>query len=361
VSSSFTGGSNLLVVEEFDGSEVISDPLSEDAVFTSSLSGLSSHGLVDRGIELGSEEVGDGVSGEVDLSDSVSHVGEVVIDDVINEFSDVDNEGVVSGDRGLLVFVVVEHLESSVVEGGQDGDCGVNVLELSQQNVVVVGVHVGVDLVSLEVSSETHGGELVIDEKFRELGHVEGTGNRLDEGTSDVTSDLESSLEDFLESVIEGSIISLRPDIGLGDLVSHSVKRGLHVVGLGGFGLMGSNVEDILELESTVNIINSGAETSVSVGVGGVVFLDGKVVLLFLGELEESLEVVQFDGGVVLWDINDVEESEFLHGLEDEGIDVDISAQEILEGDTGNSGKTFSRILSPQFLDKGGQEGRSTS
>ena len=37
------------------------------------------------------------------------------------------------------------YLESSVVEGGQDGDCGVNVLELSQQNVVVVGVHVGVD------------------------------------------------------------------------------------------------------------------------------------------------------------------------------------------------------------------------
>ena len=42
---------HLLVVEEFDGSEVISDPLSEDAVFTASLSGLVSHGLVDRGIE----------------------------------------------------------------------------------------------------------------------------------------------------------------------------------------------------------------------------------------------------------------------------------------------------------------------
>ena len=60
---------------------------------------------------LGSKEVGDGVSGEVDLSDSVSHVGEFVIDDVINEFSDVDDERVVTGDRGLLVFVVVEHLK----------------------------------------------------------------------------------------------------------------------------------------------------------------------------------------------------------------------------------------------------------
>ena len=94
------------------------------------------------------------------------------------------------------------YLESSVVEGGQDGDGGVNVLELSQQNVVVVGVHVGVDpkeegrlmigfdrkvldclsalslkfqflafpshlLASLEVSSETHGGELIINEECR--------------------------------------------------------------------------------------------------------------------------------------------------------------------------------------------------
>ena len=60
---------------------------------------------------LGSKEVGDGVSGEVDLSDSVSHVGEFVIDDVINEFSDVYDKRVVTGDRGLLVFVVVEHLK----------------------------------------------------------------------------------------------------------------------------------------------------------------------------------------------------------------------------------------------------------
>jgi hypothetical protein len=28
---------------------------------------------------------------------------------------------------------------------------------------------------------------------------------------------------------------------------------------------------------------------------------------------------------------------------------------------TGNSGKTFSGLIGPQFLNKGGQEGRSTS
>ena len=88
--------------------------------------------------------------------------------------------------------------------------------------------------------------------------------------------------------------------------------------------------------------------TSVGVWVSSVVFFDGKVVFLFLRELEESLEVVQFDGGVVLRDIYDVEESEFLHGHEDEGIDVDIPAQEVLEGDTGNSGKTFRGFIIPQ-------------
>ena len=41
----------------------------------------------------------------------MSHIGKVVINDVINEFSDVDDERVVTGDRGLLVFVVVQHLK----------------------------------------------------------------------------------------------------------------------------------------------------------------------------------------------------------------------------------------------------------
>ena len=44
-------GTYLLVVEELDGTEVISDPFSEDVVFTSSFSGLLGHGFVDRGIE----------------------------------------------------------------------------------------------------------------------------------------------------------------------------------------------------------------------------------------------------------------------------------------------------------------------
>ena len=72
---------------------------------------------------LGSKEVGDGVSGEVDLSDSVPHVGEFVIDDVINEFSDVDDERVVTGDRGLLVFVVVEHLKMWMLDSKNKRKC----------------------------------------------------------------------------------------------------------------------------------------------------------------------------------------------------------------------------------------------
>ena len=156
---------------------------------------------------LGSQEVSDGVSVEVHLSNSVSDWRYFVVDQIINQLSDVDDEGVLSGDGGSSVLVLVQHLEHSivkfliwlwiydlqkgkkwvacvmiyvflchnfarngkcvsrkatsvvwemtqvmadylkttVVEGREDSDGRVNVLEFSEESSVEVRVHVAVD------------------------------------------------------------------------------------------------------------------------------------------------------------------------------------------------------------------------
>ena len=81
---------------------------------------------------LGSKEVGNRVSVKVDLSNSVSDGWDLVVDEVVHQLSNIDDEGGVSGYRSWSVLVLVEHFETSVVEGGEDCDGRVNVLQLSQ-------------------------------------------------------------------------------------------------------------------------------------------------------------------------------------------------------------------------------------
>ena len=45
----------------------------------------------------------------------------------------------------ILKFREVSHLKTTVVEGGEDSDSGVNVFQLSQEGSVKVRVHVAVD------------------------------------------------------------------------------------------------------------------------------------------------------------------------------------------------------------------------
>ena len=80
---------------------------------------------------------------------------------------------------------------------------------------------------------------------------------------------------------------------------------------------------------------------------------DGKFVLDVLIKIVELFHVVVFQSSAVLGDINNVEESVSLHGLEEEGVDVGVVVKEILVGDLGNSREHAMFLLGPQSERRG--------
>ena len=107
---------------------------------------------------------------------------------------------------------------------------------------------------------ESEGGELVLSEESGQLGVLHGSGDAPDERSSDVPPDLESSLEGLLESLIEGAVSSLGPDVGFLAVVSEFLQD---VVALDGSSssLVGSNVVQVLVLQSVLYIVQSRAVT----------------------------------------------------------------------------------------------------
>ena len=71
-------------------------------------------------------------------------------------------------------------------------------------------------------------------------------------------------------------------------------------------------------------LINDRLITSVGVLVGGIVSPDSEFVLDILIKIVELLHVVEFQRGAVVGDVYYVEEAVFLHGLEEEGVNVGV-------------------------------------
>ena len=71
-------------------------------------------------------------------------------------------------------------------------------------------------------------------------------------------------------------------------------------------------------------LINDRLITSVGVLVGGIVSPDSEFVLDILIKIVELLHVVEFQRGAVVGDVHNVEEAVFLHGLEEEGVNVGV-------------------------------------
>ena len=88
--------------------------------------------------------------------------------------------------------------------------------------------------------------------------------------------------------------------------------------------------------------------TSVSVLVSRVVSPDGQLILDILIQIIELLHVVLFQRGAVFRDIHNVEETELLHGLEEEGVDVGVVVEEILVRDLGYLIEHVSFLFRPQ-------------
>ena len=65
---------------------------------------------------LGSKEVGDGVSVKVNLSHSVSDSRDLVVDQIVHQFTNVHDEGVLSGHRDGSVLVLVQDLKYSLIQ-----------------------------------------------------------------------------------------------------------------------------------------------------------------------------------------------------------------------------------------------------
>ena len=107
---------------------------------------------------------------------------------------------------------------------------------------------------------ESEGGELVLSEESGQLGVLHGSGDAPDERSSDVPPDLESSLEGLLESLVEGAVSGLGPHVGFLAVVSEFLQD---VVALDGStsGFVGSNVVQVLVLQSVLHIVKSGAVT----------------------------------------------------------------------------------------------------
>ena len=88
--------------------------------------------------------------------------------------------------------------------------------------------------------------------------------------------------------------------------------------------------------------------TSVSVLVSRVVSPDGQLILDILIQIIELLHVVLFQRGAVFRDIHNVEETELLHGLEEEGVNVGVVVEEVHIGDPGDSIKYSVVLFRPQ-------------
>ena len=65
---------------------------------------------------LRSQEVGDGVSVKINLGHSVSDSGDLVVDQIVHQFTNVHDEGVLSGNRDCSVLVLVQDLRYSLIE-----------------------------------------------------------------------------------------------------------------------------------------------------------------------------------------------------------------------------------------------------
>ena len=75
---------------------------------------------------------------------------------------------------------------------------------------------------------------------------------------------------------------------------------------------------------------------------------DGKFVLDILIKIVELFHVVVFQSSAVLGHVNNVEKSVFLHGLEEEGVDVGVIVKEVLVGDLSYSVKHPIFLFRPQ-------------
>ena len=96
--------------------------------------------------------------------------------------------------------------------------------------------------------------------------------------------------------------------------------------------LMQSQIISIEQASDWLQLI-----TSVRVLVGGVVSPDSKFVLDILIQIVELFHVVLFQRGAVVGDVHYVEEAVFLHGLEEEGVNVGVVVEKILVGDPGHT------------------------
>ena len=65
---------------------------------------------------LRSQEVGDGVSVKVDLGHSVSDSRDLVVDQIVHQFTNVHDEGVLAGYRDCSVLVLVQDLRYSLIQ-----------------------------------------------------------------------------------------------------------------------------------------------------------------------------------------------------------------------------------------------------
>ena len=64
---------------------------------------------------LRSQEVGDGVSVKVNFSHSVSDSRDLVVDQIVHQFTNVHDEGVLSGNGNCSVLVLVQDLKRSII------------------------------------------------------------------------------------------------------------------------------------------------------------------------------------------------------------------------------------------------------
>ena len=99
-----------------------------------------------------------------------------------------------------------------------------------------------------------------------------------------------------------------------------------------------SNSLELMRKISQISSIEQASDrlqliTSVCVLVGGVVSPDSEFILDILIQVVELLHVVLFQRGAVVGDVHYVEEAVFLHGLEEEGVNVGVVVEKILVGD----------------------------
>ena len=75
---------------------------------------------------------------------------------------------------------------------------------------------------------------------------------------------------------------------------------------------------------------------------------DSEFVLDILIKIVEQFHVVLFQRGAVVRDVHYVEEAVFLHGLEEEGVNVSVVVEKILVGDLGYTIEYVFVLFRPQ-------------